>query len=35
VAFYRKINSSSIDLEVDGTHLAEPYKVAEAFAKHF
>jgi hypothetical protein len=35
VASYRKRNSTSIQLEVDGTHLAEPYKVADAFAKHF
>jgi hypothetical protein len=35
VAHYRKRNSTSIQLEVDGTHLAEPYKVADAFAKHF
>jgi hypothetical protein len=35
VASYRKINSISIQLEVDGTHLAEPCEVADAFAKHF
>jgi hypothetical protein len=29
------LNSTSIQLEVDGTHLAEPYKVADAFAKYF
>jgi hypothetical protein len=29
------INSTPIQLEVDGTLLAEPYKVADAFAKHF
>jgi hypothetical protein len=35
VASFRKRNSTSIQLEVDGTHLAEPYNVADAFAKHF
>jgi hypothetical protein len=35
VASYRKINFISIQLEVDGTHLAEPYKVSDAFTKHF
>jgi hypothetical protein len=35
VASYRKRNSTPIQLEVDGTHLAETYKVADAFAKHF
>jgi hypothetical protein len=35
MASYRKRNSTSIQLEVDGTHLAEPYNVADAFAKHF
>jgi hypothetical protein len=35
MASYRKINSTSIQLEVDGTHLAEPYNVADAFAKNF
>jgi hypothetical protein len=35
VASYRKRNSTSIQLDVDCTHLAEPYKVADAFAKHF
>jgi hypothetical protein len=35
VASYRKRNSTSVQLEVDGTHLAEPYNVADAFAKHF
>jgi hypothetical protein len=34
LASYRKGNSTSIQLEVDGTHLAETYKVADAFAKH-
>jgi hypothetical protein len=35
VASYRKRNSTSVQLEVDGSHLAEPYNVADAFAKHF
>jgi hypothetical protein len=35
VASFRKRNSIPIQLEVDGTLLAEPYKVADAFAKHF
>jgi hypothetical protein len=35
VASYRKRYSTSIQLEVVGTHFAEPYKVADAFAKHF
>jgi hypothetical protein len=35
VASYRKRNSTSVQLEVDGTHLAEPCNVADAFAKYF
>jgi hypothetical protein len=35
VASDTKRNSTFIQLEVDGTHLAGPYKVADAFAKHF
>jgi hypothetical protein len=35
VASYRKKNSTSVLLEVNGTHLVEPCEVAEAFAKHF
>jgi hypothetical protein len=31
----RKRYFSSIQLEVDVTHLAEPYKVADALVKHF
>jgi hypothetical protein len=27
--------STSIQLVVDGTHLAKPYEVADAFANHF
>jgi hypothetical protein len=32
---FRKNISNSFQLVVDGTHLGEPYQVAEAFAKHF
>lgn len=32
---FRKINSTSIQLEVDGTHLVEPCEVADVFTKHF
>jgi hypothetical protein len=35
VASHRKINFTSIQLEVDGIHLVEPSEVADAFAKHF
>jgi hypothetical protein len=35
VASFRRRNSTPIQLEVGGAHLAEPYKVADAFAKHF
>jgi hypothetical protein len=35
VASYRKRNSASIQPDVDSTHLAEPYKVSDAFSKHF
>jgi hypothetical protein len=35
VAAYIERNSVSVWLEVGGTHLAEPYIVADAFAKHF
>lgn len=32
---HRKINSTSIQREVDCTRLTEPYNVADAFAKYF
>jgi hypothetical protein len=32
---FRKHRSGSIQLNVDGTHLVEPIRVADAFAKHF
>ncbi|PNF20051.1 hypothetical protein B7P43_G05268 [Cryptotermes secundus] len=35
VASFRKRNSNSIQLEVDGKHLIEPNDVADEFSKHF
>jgi hypothetical protein len=35
VSNFRKHRSGSIQLNVDGTHLAEPTSVADAFAKYF
>jgi hypothetical protein len=35
VSNFRKHRSGSIQLNVDGTHLVEPIRVADAFAKHF
>jgi hypothetical protein len=35
VASFRKINSTSIQLEVDGKYLIEPCEVADEFSKHF
>jgi hypothetical protein len=35
VASFRKINSKSIQLEVDGKHLSQPNDVADEFSKHF
>jgi hypothetical protein len=35
MASHRKRNSTSIQLDVDGTVLVEPTEVADAFAKHF
>jgi hypothetical protein len=35
VASFRKRNSTSIQFEIDGKHLIEPYDVAEEFSKHF
>jgi hypothetical protein len=35
VSNFRKNKSNSFQLVIDGTHLAEPYQVAEAFANHF
>jgi hypothetical protein len=32
---FKKNKSYSFQLVVDGTHLVEPYQVAEAFANHF
>jgi hypothetical protein len=34
VSFMKK-SSTSIQLEVDGTHLVEPWEVADAFVEHF
>jgi hypothetical protein len=34
VSNFRKNKSNPFQLVVDGTHLAEPYQVAEAFANH-
>ncbi|PNF20040.1 hypothetical protein B7P43_G05817 [Cryptotermes secundus] len=35
VASFRKRNSNSIQLEVDGKHLIEPHDIADEFSKHF
>jgi hypothetical protein len=35
VASFRKRNSNSIQLEVDGKHLIKPNDVADEFSKHF
>jgi hypothetical protein len=35
VASFRKRNSNSIQLEVDGNHLFKPHEVADEFSKHF
>jgi hypothetical protein len=35
ISNFRKHRSGSIQLNVDGTHLAEPTAVADAFAKYF
>jgi hypothetical protein len=35
VAYFRKISSSSIQLEADGKHLTEPCDVVDEFSKHF
>jgi hypothetical protein len=35
VASFKKINSTSIQLEVDGKPLMEPYSFANEFSKHF
>jgi hypothetical protein len=35
VAFFRKRNSNSIQLEVNGKHLIQPNDVADEFSKHF
>jgi hypothetical protein len=34
VDFFRKINSTSVQLEVDDKYLVEPWKVATEFVKH-
>jgi hypothetical protein len=35
VSNFRKHRSGSVQLNIDGTHLAEPTAVADAFAKYF
>jgi hypothetical protein len=35
MAYFRKRNSNSIQLEVDGKHLIESNDVADEFSKHF
>jgi hypothetical protein len=35
IIIFRKNKSNSFQLVVDGTHLVEPYQVAEAFANRF
>jgi hypothetical protein len=35
VASFKKINSNSIQLEVDGKHIIKPNVIADEFSKHF
>jgi hypothetical protein len=35
VDFFRKINSNSIQREVDGKHLINPYDIADKFSNYF